>query len=88
MIFHRAQHKNHSINVKINEVHIEQVKLIQFRGVIFDDNLDKSHVIYTKIHKGIGIICRAKMYLIPQPYLYNAFVFPYLIYCIEVWVRH
>ena len=30
MIFHRARHKNHSINIKINKVHIEQTKHTNF----------------------------------------------------------
>ena len=90
MIFHRARHKNHSINIKINKVHIEQTKHTKFLGVIFDDNLDWSkHISYInrKIAKGIGIICRAKKYFNTSALinLYNAFVFPYLIYCVEVW---
>ena len=42
---------------------------------------------YTKIAKGIGIISRAKKYLytIALINLYHAFIFPYLIYCVEVW---
>ena len=65
MIFHRARHKNHRINNIINKVHTEQGKHTQFLCVIFDDNLDWSnHLSYMniKIAKGIGIICRAKMY--------------------------
>ena len=80
MIFHRA--KKHMINIKINKVHIEQTTHTTFLGIIFDDNMDWSnHISYInrKIAKGIGIICRAKKYL------YNAFVFPYLIYCVELW---
>ena len=59
-------------------------------GVIFDDNLDWSnHISYinSKIAKGVGIICRAKKYFTTTALinLYNAFIFPYLIYCVEVW---
>ena len=43
MIFHRARHKKHRINININKVHIEQVKHTIFSGVIFDDNLDWSN---------------------------------------------
>ena len=73
--------------IKINKVHIEQTKHTQFAGVIFDDNLDWSnHISYInrKIAKGIGIICRAKKYFNTSALinLYNAFVFPYLIYLI------
>ena len=65
MIFHRARHKKHLINIKINKVQIEQTKHTQFLGIIFDDNLYWSnHISYMnrKIAKGIGIICRAKKY--------------------------
>ena len=60
---------------------IEQVKYTKFLCVIFDDNLDLSnHISYinSKIAKGVGIICTALIQL------YNAFIFHYLIYCIEV----
>ena len=42
--------------------------------------------INSKIAKDVGIICRAKKYFNTSALinLYNAFVFPYLIYCVEV----
>ena len=69
---------------------IEQVKYTKFLGVIIDDNLDWSnHISYinSKIAKGVGIICRAKKYfnITALTQLYNAFIYPYLIYCVEVW---
>ena len=90
MVFHRAKHKNYKINIEINKVVIEQVKHIQFLGVIFDDNLNWSnHISYinSKIAKGVGIICREKkcFTITALINLYNAFIFPYLIYCVEVW---
>ena len=75
----------------INKVPIEQVEHTKFLGVIFDDRLEWSnHITYinTKIAKGVGIICRAKKYSNTSALLinfYNAFVFPYLIYCVEIW---
>ena len=48
-----------------------------------------NHISYinSKIAKGVGIICRAKKYFNTSALinLYNEFVFPYLIYCVEVW---
>ena len=90
MVFHSAKHKNYKINIEINKVVIEQVKHTTFLGVIFDDNLTWSnHISYinSKIAKGVGIICRAKKYFTTTALvnLYNAFIFPYLIYCVEVW---
>ena len=58
MIFHRARQK-HMINIKVNNVQIEQTKHTKFLGVIFDDNLYWSnHISYInrKKAKGIGIL--------------------------------
>ena len=69
MTFHRVRHKNHRINIKINKVHIEQVKHTKFVGVIFDDNLDGSNnisYINTKIPKGIWNYLLRKNILILQ----------------------
>ena len=90
MEFNRDKHKNHKIIIKINKVVIEQEKHTTFLGVIFDDNFNWSnHISYikSKIPKGVGIICRAKEYFTTTALinLYNAFIFPYLIYCVEVW---
>ena len=89
MVFHRAKHKKYKIVIEINNVPIEQVRCTKFLGVIFDDNLDWSdHISYinTKIVKGIGIICRTKKNSTTALInLYHAFVFLYLIYCVEVW---
>ena len=90
MVFNRAKHKNYKINIEINKVVIEQAKHTKFLGVIFDDNLNWSnHISYinSKIAKGVGIIYRAKKYFTTTALvnLYNAFIFPYLIYCVEVW---
>ena len=58
-------------------------------GVIFDDNLDWCiHISYinSKIAKGACIICKAKKYFTTTTLinLYNAFILPYLIDCVEV----
>ena len=71
MVFHRAWHKQYNIHIEINKLAIEQVKHTQILGVIFDDRLEWSnHITYinTKIAKGVGIICRAK---ILQYFSYN-----------------
>ena len=90
MVFHKAKHKHLKIKIKINKVFIEQVKHTKFLGVIFDDNLNWSnHISYinSTMAKGLGIICRAKKYFTSTALinLYNAFILPYLIYCVEVW---
>ena len=67
-----------------------QVNCIKLLGVILDDKLKWiQHIscIKNKIAKVMGIILKARKILkktvIYQ--LYNSFVFPYLIYCSEVW---
>ena len=88
MMFHRAKHKKYKIDIEINNIRIEQVRRTKFLGVIFDDTLDWSnHISYinTKIAKGIGIICIIIYSTTALINLYHAFVFPYLIYCVEVW---
>ena len=90
MVFHRAKHKNYKLNIEINKVVNEQVKHTKMLGIIFDDNLDWSnHISYinSKIAKGVCIIFRANNYFTTTALInmYNAFIFPYLIYCVEVW---
>ena len=38
-----------------------------------------------KVSKGLGIIFKARPVLDQKCLLYNSFVYPYLIYCIEIW---
>ena len=88
MVFHRTRHKK--VHIELNQVPIEQDRHTQVLGVVFDDYLDWSnHIsyIHSKIANGVGIIYRAKKYFNTSAliHLYNAFVFPYLIYCVEVW---
>ena len=72
------------------KVPIPQVDNTTFLGVISDDNLNWSnHISYMnlKIEKGIVIICRARKFLSKSALInqFYAFIFPYLIYCVEVW---
>ena len=50
--------------------------------------MDKSYFVYKKkIAKGFGIILRAQKFFNKKTLfnLYHAFIFPYLIYCVEIW---
>ena len=90
MVFHRAKHKHMDVKLCIDKVSIQQVDNTKFLGIIIDDNLNCSnHISYinSKIAKGIDIICRAKKLFSKSALinLYYAFIFPYLIYCVEVW---
>ena len=68
----------------------KQVDNTIFLRVIIDDDLNWSnHISYmnSKIAKGIGIICKARKFFSKLVLInpYYAFIFPYLIYCVEVW---
>ena len=70
---------------------IDRVHTFKFLGVIIDDKWRwTDHVLYIKkkLSKGIGIICKAKRVLSSDTLLtlYNCFIYPYIVYCIEVWV--
>ena len=78
------------IKLCINNVPIQEVENTKFLGVIIDDDLNWSnHISYinSKIAKGIGFICSARKFLSKSALinLYCAFIFPYLIYCVEAW---
>ena len=90
MVFHRPKHKNMDVKLCINKVLNQQVDNTTYLGVIIDDYSNWSnHISYnnSKIAKGIGIICRANKFVSKSALvnLYYAFIFPYLIYCVEVW---
>ena len=50
------------------------------------------HIAYikNKVSKGIGIMLKARTYLDRRGLinLYNAYIYPYLIYCVESWAMH
>ena len=90
MVFHRAKHKHMDVKLCINKVPIQQVDNTKFLEEFINDNLNWSnHISYinSKIAKGIGIICRARKFFSKSALinLYYTFIFPYLIYCVEVW---
>ena len=62
----------------------------KFLGVIIDSKLNwATHILYikNKISKSIGIIYKIKHYLDKRSLrnMYFTFIYPYLIYCIEIW---
>ena len=69
---------------------IKQEKFTKFLGVWLDENLNWSkHIkeISKKIARGLGILSKARNYLdrTTMKTLYYSFVYPYLLYNIEVW---
>ena len=89
MVFHRAKIKCKTEKNIIRNNEIAVVNSTKFLGVIIDDKLKwKEHLQYIeKISKSIGIIYKIRPYLDKATFknLYFTFVFPYLIYCVEVW---
>jgi hypothetical protein len=76
--------------VIINGNKVEKVSEIKFLGVVLDCKLSwSSHIqkIRNKIAKSIGVICQARKILKSNTLrlLYNTFIQPHLIYCIEIW---
>ena len=94
MIFRKRKVKIHlKESIIINNVKISQIEKTKFLGVMIDNNLTFiNHVLYTKgkMAKAIGILYRGKKFFTEQTMktLYNVFVYPYLMYCIEVWGKN
>ena len=91
MIFRKKGKKiNLSNDLKINNVVISQVENTKFLGVVIDPFLNfYDHIQYLKgkVSRGLGILYRGRKFLSKKTMLtlYNVFVYPYLIYCNQVW---
>ena len=73
-----------------DNVTLSEVASLKYLGLIIDNKLkwiDHIAHIKKKVSRGIGIISKAKPFLNRKSLvdLYYAFVYPYLIYCVEVW---
>ena len=76
--------------VNIGGVSLSRVYCTRFLGVIIDCYLkcaDHLNHVKSKVSKGIGIICKARKVSLQSTLItmYYSFIYPYLIYCIEVW---
>ena len=90
MVFSLRKSYSVSDDVILKGEGIEQVSTFRFLGVIIDNKLcwsDHIQYIKKKLSKGIGILHKAKKILRKESLLtlYNCFIYPYIIYCIEVW---
>ena len=90
MVFHRGKRKIDFNNPSSNNIALKRVNYSKFLGVIIDDGLKwTNHIscIKNKIAKGFGIILRARRFFNRKTLfnLYHSFIFPYLIYCVEIW---
>ena len=76
--------------VLIDDVPLNRVSSTKFLGVILDEKLNwNEHVscIKKKVSKSIGVICKARKVFQHSTLmsLYYSLIYPYLIYCTEVW---
>ena len=74
----------------MNNCVLNMTNQLKYLGVIIDNKLNWiQHINYVKnkISKGIGIMYKARPYLDKKclANLYHTFIYPYLIYCIEIW---
>ena len=91
MMFRRTRIK-HNTNFKIiiNNDIVDYKNNTKFLGVIIDNKLNwDAHILYikSKISKSIGILLKIRKILQNNTMrnMYFTFIYPYLIYCIEVW---
>ena len=92
LVFHRARIKlpNNRLGISMNNCVLNEVKQCKYLGVILDCKISwVQHIAYvkSKISKGIGIMYQARKYLNRQTLanLYNSYIYPYLVYCVESW---
>ena len=86
MIFHRAKFKTTGQDVIMQNSALTCVTTTKFLGVIIDHKFKwNDHITYvkSKISKSIGILYKIQRFL--DMNTYHSFVFPYLIYCVEIW---
>ena len=91
MVFSGAR-TNCEVKLKLNQVEIDRVYETKFLGVIIDHKLCwKPHIEYIKrkISKSIAILYKTRDMLNKKclHILYYSLIFPYLTYCVEVWVN-
>ena len=91
MIFRKRREKiKLSENLKINNVIINEVQNTKFLGIVIDPYLSfYDHIQYLKgkISRAMGILYKGRKFFSKNTMLtlYNVFIYPYFIYCNEVW---
>ena len=90
IVLHRARIKTNSSEISIRDNTIPRVSSTKFLGLIIDDQLKwLEHIQYikNKVSKSVSILCKVQHYLDHQTLhnLYYTFVYPYLIYGVEIW---
>ena len=93
MIFHRAKFKTTGQDVVMQNSALTCVTTTKFLGVIIEYKFKwNDHITYIRIKISKSIIVYYILYKIRRfldmntlIQMYHSFVFPYLIYCVEIW---
>ena len=92
ILFHRARIKLPDVylNIYMNNCTLTGTECYKYLSVILDSKMSwVQHITYvkSKVSKGIGIMYQACKYLDKNSLinLYNNYIYPYLIYCVESW---
>ena len=90
LVFHLARIKYHGLSIIIDGSILNRSSNIKYLGVIIDHKLNWcEHIAHVKnkVSKGIGVLYKARQFLDKKSLhnLYYSYIYPYLIYCIEVW---
>ena len=81
---------SHPLDLRIDHQNVHVTKNSKFLGVYIDDKLNwKTHMSYVagKVARGIGVLGKARKYFNNDcmSKMYNAFIYPYLMYCNQIW---
>ena len=90
MCFSAKNKSRPGISLQIDGEAIAEVNKSKFLGVVIDNKLSwKDHISFVcrKVARGIGVIIKARKVLYNESLkcLYYSFIYPYMIYCNQVW---
>ena len=90
MCFSAKNKPSPCISLQIDGEALAEVNKSKFLGVIIDNKLSwKDHISFVcrKVARGIGVIIKARKVLHSESmkWLYYSFIYPYMIYCYQVW---
>lgn len=90
MLYHRTRIKNRNFQLNMDGHILSEASSTKFLGIIIDNKLNwTEHINYikSKISKALGILLKTRNFLNKSTLrnLYYTFVYPYLIYGVEIW---
>ena len=89
VIFHAINKPNHNVTILINKP-FTRLNYVKYLGILIDSHLTfKDHIneLNKKISRAIGILYRLRKYVTTKILcnVYNAIIYPFLLYGITVW---